>query len=98
MPACGTPRSSGRQRAPDPVSRHYLSRKEPKTDWQAPFDRIRSIRRSRLLENGWEVDHGRLFLAPILFDELLLVQYPVRRSHRVGGQTLEGRYTLSELF
>ena len=80
------------------VSRHYLSRKEPKTDWQAPFDRIQSIRRSRRLENGWEVDNGRLFLAPILFDELLLVQYLVSRSHRAGGLTLEGRYTLSELF
>jgi hypothetical protein len=56
------------------VSRHYLSRKEPKTDWRAQFDRIHSIRRSRRLESGWEVDSGRLFLAPTLFDELLLVQ------------------------
>jgi hypothetical protein len=80
------------------VSRHYLSRKEPKTDWQAQFDLIHSIRRSRRLENGWEVDNGRLFLAPTLFDELLLVQYLVSRSHRVGGSTLEGRYTLPELF
>jgi len=80
------------------VSRHYLSRKEPKTDWQAQFDRIHSIRRSRRLESGWEVDNGRLFLAPTLFDELLLVQYLVSRSHRAGGLTLEGRYTLPELF
>jgi len=80
------------------VSRHYLSRKEPKTDWQAQFDRIHSIRRSRRLESGWEVDNGRLFLAPTLFDELLLVQYLVSRSHRAGGVTLEGRYTLAELF
>jgi len=80
------------------VSRHYLSRKEPKIDWQAQFDQIHSIRRSRRLENGWEVDSGRLFLAPTLFDELLLVQYLVSRSHRAGGLTLEGRYTLAELF
>ncbi len=80
------------------VSRHYLSRKEPKTDWQAQFDRIHSIRRSRRLESGWEVHNGRLFLAPTLFDELLLVQYLVSRSHRAGGLTLEGRYTLPELF
>jgi len=80
------------------VSRHFLSRKEPKTDWEAQFDRIHSIRRSRRLESGWEVDHGRLFLAPTLFDELLLVQYLVSRSHRAGGLTLEGRYTLPELF
>src|SRR5438128_7311119 len=80
------------------VSRHYLSRKEPKTDWQAEFDQVHSIRRSRRLESGWEVDRGRLFLAPVLFDELLLVQYLVSRSHRAGGLTLEGRYTLPELY
>jgi hypothetical protein len=80
------------------VSRHYLSRKEPKTDWRTLFDRVHFIRRSRRLESGWEVDSGRLFLAPTLFDEVLLVQYLVSRSHRAGGLTLEGRYTLPELF
>jgi hypothetical protein len=80
------------------VSRHYLSRKEPKVDWQAEFERAHSIRRSRRLEEGFETDNGRLFLAPMLFDELLLVQYLVSRSHRAGGLTLEGRYTLPELF
>src|SRR5262249_58311566 len=33
-----------------------------------------------------------------LFDEILVVQYLVSRSHRAGGLTLEGRYTLPELF
>jgi hypothetical protein len=80
------------------VSRHYLSRKEPKTDWQAQFEQIHAIRRSRRLDSGWETDNGRLFLAPMLFDELLLVQYLVSRSHKAGGLTLEGRYTLMELF
>lgn len=80
------------------VSRHYLGRKEPKVDWQAEFQQIYAIRRSRRIESGWEVDHGRLFLAPLLFDELLLVQYLISRSHRAGGLTLEGRYTLHELF
>jgi hypothetical protein len=80
------------------VSRQYLSRKEPKTDWQAEFEPIHAIRRSRRLDTGWEVDTGRLFLAPMLFDELLLVQYLVSRSHKAGGLTLEGRYTLPELF
>ena len=79
------------------VSRHYLGRKEPKTDWKAQFGQIHSIRRSRRLESGWEIDDDRLFLAPNLFDELLLVQYLVSRSHKAGGLTLEGRYTLREL-
>jgi hypothetical protein len=77
---------------------HYLSRKEPKTDWQAQAGEIHGIRRSRHLDSGWEIDNGRLFLAPMLFDELLLVQYLVSRSHRAGGLTLEGRYTLPELY
>jgi hypothetical protein len=34
----------------------------------------------------------------MLFDELLLAQYLVSRSHKAGGLTLEGRYTLAELF
>ena len=79
------------------VCRHYLSRKEPKQDWEAQFEQIQSIWRSRHLERGWEVDKGRLFLAPVLFDELLLVHYLVSRSQKAGGLTLEGRYTLREL-
>jgi hypothetical protein len=80
------------------VSLHYLGRKEPKTDWQTEAGKVHAIRRSRRLESGWEIDEGRLFLAPVLFDEILLVQYLVSRSHRAGGLTLEGRYTLSEIF
>jgi hypothetical protein len=79
------------------ISQHYLSRKEAKADWHAVFAQIHSIRRSRRLESGWEIDNGRLFLAPLLFDELLLVQYLVSRSHKSGGLTLEGRYTLREI-
>jgi len=80
------------------VSRHYLARQEPKADWDALFAQVRSIRRSRLLETGYALDQNRLFLARFLFDELLLVQYLVSRAHRSGGLTLEGRYTLHELF
>jgi len=80
------------------ISRHYLGRKEPAVDWAARFAEVRSIRRSRRLEQGWEVDEGRLFLAPVLFDELLFVQYLVSRSHKAGGLTLEGRRTLLEIF
>lgn len=79
------------------VSQHYLARKEPKEDWPSLFERAWSIRRSARLQSGWEVDNGRLFLAPALFDELLLVQYLVSRSHKAGGLTLEGRRTLPEL-
>jgi hypothetical protein len=80
------------------VSVHYLGRKEPKVDWEEQFQGVHGIRRSRRLESGWEKDGDRLFLAPMLFDELLFVQYLVSRSHKAGGLTLEGRYTWPELF
>src|SRR5580693_3095306 len=86
------------------VSLHYLSRKEPKVNWQAEFARVHAIRRSRRLgpepeaAQAWEVEGDRLFLAPMLFDELLLVQYLVSRSQLAGGLTLERRYTLPELW
>jgi hypothetical protein len=86
------------------VSLHYLGRKEPKVNWNAEFAGVHSIRRSRRLgpeeESAptWQVERGRLFLAPMLFDELLLVQYLVSRSRLVGGLTLERRYTLPELW
>jgi hypothetical protein len=80
------------------ISVHYLGRKEPKVDWQAEFKNVHAIRRSRRLDSGWEVEGERLFLTPMLFDELLFVQYLVSRSHKAGGLTLEGRYTWPELF
>ena len=80
------------------ISMHYLSRKEPKEDWAILFAGISAVRRSRRLGEGWEVEGGRLFLAPMMFDELILVQYLVSRSHKSGGTTFEGRYTLAELF
>jgi hypothetical protein len=80
------------------ISRHYLGRTQPTVDWGAQLAQVHAIRRSRRLETGWEIDDGRLFLAPLLFDELLLVQYLVSRSHKASGMTLEGRLTLLELF
>jgi hypothetical protein len=87
------------------VSLHYLSRKEPKVNWQVEFAGVHAIRRSRRLgpeqaepAKPWGVENGRLFLAPMLFDELLLVQYLVSRSQLAGGLTLERRYTLPELW
>ena len=49
------------------------------------------------MSEGWERDGARLFLAPSLYSEALLIQYLVSRSHAHGGLTLEGRLTLMEL-
>ncbi len=79
------------------AARAYLQRKDPKTDWDTVFKQVHSVRRSRRLEEGWEIDAGRLFLTPPVYDEVLLVQYLISRSHKAGGLTFEGRLTLHEL-
>lgn len=79
------------------TARACLERHKPKDDWAAAFEGMRKIRRSQRLETGWERDRERLFLSPLLYSEVLLVQYFVSRSHAHGGLTLEGRLTLHEL-
>ena len=79
------------------ASRAYLERREPKADWAETFEGLRAVRRSQRLEEGWERDSARLFLAPAIYNNVLLVQYLVSRSHRHGGRTFEGRLTLPEL-
>lgn len=79
------------------VTRAFLERREPKTNWTEVFEDLRAVRRSHRLEEGWERDGARLFLAPSLYNDALLVQYLVSRSHKHGGRTLEGRLTLLEL-
>jgi len=79
------------------TTRAYLARVEPKTDWGEVFNGVRAVRRSNRLSEGWEKDGVRLFLAPPLYNETLVIQYLVSRSHVHGGHTLEGRLTLQEL-
>lgn len=79
------------------ATKAYLERKLPKENWAEVFEGLRTVRPSSRLEDGWERDGARLFLAPPLYNESLLVQYLVSRSHEHGGRTLEGRLTLMEL-
>ncbi len=81
------------------ATRHWLGRRLPKEDWGEIFQQIRYVRRSRQLdEDQFEIQSPRLFLAPLLFDEILLIQYLLSRSHKAGGLTFEGRLTLQDLF
>lgn len=79
------------------ATKAFLERKEPKQDWAAVFEGLYAVRPSSRMTEGWERDGARLFLAPALYNESLLVQYLVSRSHVHGGRTLEGRLTLPEL-
>ncbi|MGZ5438032.1 MAG: hypothetical protein ACXWID_15665 [Pyrinomonadaceae bacterium] len=79
------------------TTRRYLERRDPKTNWAEVFEDARAVRRSSRLTEGWERDGARLFLAPQLYSEAILIQYLVSRSHTHGGLTLEGRLTLMDL-
>lgn len=79
------------------ITRAWLERREPKTNWVEVFASVRAVRRSNQLTEGWERAGARLFLSPPLYNEALLVQYLLGRSHEHGGRTIEGRLTLLEL-
>jgi len=79
------------------ATKSLLQRKEPKQDWTEVFEGLRAVRPSSRLSEGWEKDGARLYLSPELYNEALLVQYLVSRSHEHGGRTLDGRLTLPEL-
>ncbi len=79
------------------AARSYLERLEPKTDWAEVFQGLRKVRRSQRLEDGWTREDTRLFLSPSIYNEVLVVQYLISRSHTHGGCTFEGRTTLLEL-
>jgi hypothetical protein len=82
---------------PIEATRKYLERRDPRTNWNEVFAELRAVRRSSRLTEGWERDGTRLFLAPHLYGEAILIQYLVSRSHAHGGMTLEGRLTLMDL-
>ena len=79
------------------ATKAYLERIAPKEKWTESVEGLRAVRPSSRLEDGWERDGSRLFLAPPLYNESLLVQYLISRSHEHGGRTVEGRLTLMEL-
>lgn len=79
------------------ATRAFLERLEPKNNWSEVFADLRAVRRSQRLEGGWERAGSRLFLAPSLYNEVLVVQYLISRSHTHSGHTFEGRITLVEL-
>lgn len=79
------------------ATRNYLARREPKTTWNEVFEGVRVIRRSSRLPDGWEREGARLYVAPHLYSEAILIQYLISRSHAHGGMTLEGRLTLMDL-
>src|ERR1041385_5711389 len=61
------------------ATRNYLARRDPKTNWEDMITNVRAVRRSSRLTEGCEVDGTRLFLAPKIYAEAILIQYLVSR-------------------
>jgi hypothetical protein len=81
------------------AARHWLGRRLPRDGWGEIFQQIRFVKRAReLKEDEYEIASPALLLSPLLFDEILLIQYLLSRSHKAGGRTFEGRLTLQDLF
>jgi len=81
----------------DTAAVRWLERRAPQEGWESAFAQIRAVRPSAQRDNGWEIAEGNLYLAPILYNEVLVVQYFVSRSHKAGGRTYQGRLTMIEL-
>ena len=79
------------------ATRAFLERLEPKINWLEVFADLRAVRRSQRVEEGWKRVGSRLFLAPSIYNDVLVLQYLISRSHTHAGHTFEGRITLVEL-
>lgn len=79
------------------ATRAFLERLDPKNNWSEVFDNVRTVRRSQRLKEGWVREGLRLYLAPSIYNEVLVVQYLISRSQTHAGHTFEGRITLLEL-
>jgi len=75
----------------------YLRRREPMADWTG-VENIRLIFLSRRLDSGWDREGDRIYLAPALYGDVLVIQYLLSRTHLHGALTLEGRLTPFEFF
>lgn len=75
----------------------YLERRDPLADWSG-IENVSRVLPSRRLEEGWEREGNRIYLAPALYGDLLVIQYLLSRTHLHGAMTFEGRLTPFEFF
>jgi hypothetical protein len=75
----------------------YLKRREPLQDWEA-MAKVRRVLFSNRLSEGYELSGNSLFLSPLLYGNVLVVQYLLSRTHSHGAHTFEGRLTAFEFY
>lgn len=80
------------------VGLEQIKRSAPSNQWNEILKNgVRRIQISRQLEGDWNYEEGRLYVSPIIYGDILMVQHLLSRSHLHGGRTFEGRLTLQEL-
>ncbi|HEU4386320.1 MAG TPA: hypothetical protein VFV34_00895 [Blastocatellia bacterium] len=79
--------------AVEQIKRAHLS-----VDWDEVLKGgVRRVQLSRETSGPWHYDKGWLYVSPLVYGDVLLIQHLLSRSHLHGGRTFEGRLTLQEL-
>ena len=68
-----------------------LYRFDPASSKFTPITQVDSDQPHNRLNDGWEIDGVRLFLAPKIYGEAILIQYLVSRSHAHGDARVADR-------
>lgn len=80
------------------VAVSWVKRCFPSNEWdEVPTDQIRRVQVSRQVENGWTYEERVLYVSPVVYGDVLMVQHLLSRAQMHGGTTFEGRLTLREL-
>jgi hypothetical protein len=80
------------------VAIEQIKRAHLSVDWEkALSEGVRRVQLSRESAGPWRYDKGWLYVSPLVYGDVLLVQHLLSRSHLHGGRTFEGRLTLQEL-
>ena len=57
---------------------------------------VERVQVSRQIAGDWQHEKRWLYVSPVLYGDVLLIQHLLSRSHLHGGRTFEGRLTLQE--
>jgi hypothetical protein len=80
------------------VAIETIKRAAPSSQWDEVLaGGVRRVQLSRQLDGDWQYENGWLYVSPLFYGDVLMVQHLLSRSHLHGGRTFEGRLTLQEL-
>jgi hypothetical protein len=80
------------------VAVEYIKRAQPSNQWDEILQSgVSRVQLERQAEGKWRYENGWLYVTPVLYGDVLMIQHLLSRSHQHGGRTFEGRLTLQEL-